>query len=91
MKQLVPIPDRFLDQLKKVKATGIGYQVVAIKLKDGRAFDQVAASDGHIIEVRGHGTIPFTPEEVESVVVNHKDWNFRRWSDAKQKAVINRD
>jgi hypothetical protein len=30
-----------------------------------------------VIQVRGHREVPFTPEEVASVDVNHKRWNFR--------------
>jgi len=29
----------------------MGYQVIAVELKDGRYFDQVVASEGCIIEV----------------------------------------
>ena len=61
----------------RAEETGIGYQVVGVKLKDGRHFDQVAISDGCIVEVRGHRNIPFAPEDVASLAVNHKDWNFR--------------
>jgi len=83
MKCLYPIPQACLDDLKRVGETGIGYQVVSVELKDGRFFDQVVASEGCIIEVRGHEAIPFAPEEVESVVINHKRWNFRDASDAR--------
>jgi hypothetical protein len=86
MKRLVPIPRRFDDQLKLAKETGIGYQIVSVELKDGRHFDQVTASEGCIIEVRGYREIPFAPEDVVSVKVNHKRWNFRDGSDARTKS-----
>lgn len=66
--------------------TGIGYQVVSVELKDGRCFDQVVVSEGCIIEVRGYNEIPFAPEEVAVVIVNHKRWNFREGSDARIKS-----
>jgi|SRR5215831_3550410 hypothetical protein len=75
---------------KEAEETGIGYQVVGIKLKDGRSFDQVAVSDGCIIEVRGHHNIPFAPEDVASLAINHKDWNFRDWSDAQRLVQVGR-
>ena|ERR1700730_18587984 len=81
MKRLIPIPSESIDQLKREKETGIGYQVVSVKLKDGRCFEQVVASEGCIIQVRGHKDVPFAPDEVESVRVNHKHWNFRDSSD----------
>jgi hypothetical protein len=77
MKRLVSIPRECLDYLKRDKETGIGYQVVSVNLKDGRCFDQVVASEGCIIQVRGYTEIPFAPEEVTSVSVNHRRWNFR--------------
>jgi hypothetical protein len=86
MKCLVPIPTGFVDQLKHAGETGTGYQVVAVQLKDGRLFDQVATSEGCIIEVRGCKEIPFEPQDVASVTVNHKRWNFRDRSDVRVKA-----
>jgi hypothetical protein len=85
MKNVVPIPSGFVDQLKRASETGIGYQVVSVQLKDGRHFDQVATSEGCIIEVRGFKEIPFAPEDVAAVNVNHKRWNFRDGSDARCK------
>lgn len=86
MKCLVPIPSGCVDHLTRVTETGIGYQIVSVELKDGRSFDQVVASEGCIIEVRGFKEIPFATEDVASVVVNHKRWNFRDGSDARSKS-----
>lgn len=86
MKRLVPIPSSFVDHLKRAGETGIGYQVVSVELKDGRKFDQVVTSEGCIIEVRGFNEIPFTPEDVASVSVNHKRWNFRSSSGVRARA-----
>jgi hypothetical protein len=46
--------------------------------------NQVIASEG-CIEVRGYRAIPFAPEARETVVVNHKRWNFRDGSDIRIK------
>ena len=86
MKRLVPLPSGCVDRLDRVTETGIGYHVVSVELKDGRFFDQVVASEGCIIEVRGYREIPFTPDDVASVRVNHKRWNFRDGSDARAKS-----
>jgi hypothetical protein len=86
MKRLVPIPSRFVDHLKRAEETGIGYQVVLVELIDGRSFDQVATSEGCIIEVRGYKEIPFASDDVALVSVNHKRWNFRDGSDARSKS-----
>jgi hypothetical protein len=86
MKKLVPVPGSFVEQLKEAKETGIGYHVVSVDLKDGRHFDQVATSEGHIIEVRGFKEIPFSQSDVAAMTVNHKRWNFRDSSDSREKS-----
>jgi hypothetical protein len=86
MKRLVPIPGRFVEHLRQARETGIGYQVVSVELKDGRFFDQVVTSECCIIQVRGHKEIPFAAEDVASVSVNHKHWNFREGSDTRSKS-----
>lgn len=77
MKHLVTIPNGWADYLRRQEPTGLGYQVVSVKLKDGRTFGQVIVSEGCVIQVRGHREVPFQPDEVASVQVNHRRWNFR--------------
>lgn len=85
MRCLVPIPRESVEQLKREKETGIGYHAVSVDLKDGRHFDQVVASEGCIIAVRGYESIPFGPDEIERVTVNHKRWNFQALSDVRRR------
>ena len=85
MKRLVPIPCGCAEHLNCAEETGIGYQVVSVELKDGRVFEQVAISEGCIIEVRGYVEIPFSPDDVAAVSINHKRWNFREQSDVRAK------
>jgi hypothetical protein len=77
MKRLIQFPLEFSTHLQEHKETGMGYHVVSVTLKSGKHFDQVVTSQGCVIQVRGHREVPFTPEEVASVDVNHKQWNFR--------------
>ena len=86
MKRLVPIPCGCAEHLKNAEETGIGYQVVSVQLKDERVFEQVVISEGCIIEVRGYKEIPFMPDEVVSVNLTHKLWNFRDQSDTRAKS-----
>jgi hypothetical protein len=60
--------------------------MVSVVLKDGRHFDQVVVSECCIIEVRGYKEIPFAPDDVAVVIVNHKRSNFRDASDARVKS-----
>jgi hypothetical protein len=75
---LTAIPRELAELLKRQGETGMGYQVVSVTLKNGKRFDQVVASEGFIIHVRGHKDVPFSSDEMASVDVNHKRWNFRQ-------------
>jgi hypothetical protein len=77
MKRLVPIPHEHASILKHHRETGMGYHVISVTLKNGKHFEQVLTSEGCVIQVRGHRDVPFSPEEVAVVDVNHKRWNFR--------------
>jgi hypothetical protein len=50
---------------------------VSVTLKSGKCFDHVVTSEGCVIQVRGHKDVPFAPDEVAAVNVNHQPWNFR--------------
>jgi hypothetical protein len=78
MKRLVPIPPESAEKLKREKQTRLGYQFVSVKLKDGRYFEPAVASEGCLIQIKGHKDIPFTEFEVDSVELSNKPWNFRR-------------
>src|SRR5215470_10976030 len=78
MKRMVPIPIESARRLKEEQGAGPGYHFVSISLKDGRNFEPAVASEGCIIQVKGYRNVPFAAEEVESVAVTAKRWNFRR-------------
>jgi hypothetical protein len=79
MKRLIPIPPECAKNLKSDAASSeLGYQFVSVKLKDGRVFEQAIESEGCIIQVKGHRSIPFTEQDLDSVTATDKSWNFRR-------------
>jgi len=80
MKRLVPIPLESAKRLEEEKEVGPGYHFVSVSLKDGRNFESAVASEGFIIQVKGYrdAGCPFAAEEVESVEVTEKGFNFRR-------------
>ncbi len=78
MKRLVQIPPETAKDLKNATQTGPGYQIVSVELVDGRTFDPAVVSEGHVIQVRGFREVPFAPEDVASVKLSHRRWNFRR-------------
>lgn len=73
------LPKAWSDYLHAKGETGMGYQVVAVTLRDGRRIDDVAIIESHIIgEVRGHEDIPFEPEDIVGVELTHRRWEFSR-------------
>jgi hypothetical protein len=85
MKRLVPIPPETARDLKKATQTGPGYQIVSVELTDGRTFDPAVVSEGHVIRVRGFNEVPFAPENIVSVKLSHRRWNFRRASPESER------
>jgi hypothetical protein len=84
---MVPIPTESAKRLRAEHEAGPGYHFVSIRLKDGRYFEPAVASEGCIIQVKGCKELPFTAEEVESVTVTGKGWNFRRKKQDRPKAA----
>jgi hypothetical protein len=78
MKYLIQIPPEVAKALKKAAQTGPGYQIASVQLTDGRTFDPAVVSEGHVIQVRGFAEVPFAPDDVASVELSRKRWNFRR-------------
>jgi hypothetical protein len=76
--ELVPIPSDSLERLKKDDLRDFGYQFVSVKLKDGRVFPQVVASEGCLIQVKGFREVPFAEADIESVDADADPWIFRR-------------
>lgn len=51
--------------------TGMGYQVVTVSLKDGRAIKNVVIVEGVITKVPGHPSAPFVESDIKDIVVTH--------------------
>ena len=83
------LPDHFSEQLVRERETGMGYQIVSVWLNDGRRFDQVVLTGGHVTQVRGYPEVPFEPLEVKRIKVTHKKWDFRgEREDFKARGLI---
>jgi hypothetical protein len=78
MKHLTQISPETARDLKNAAQTGPDYQIISVELTDGTTFDPAVVSEGHVIQVRGFREIPFAPEDVASVKLSHRRWNFRR-------------
>ena len=73
------LPAKWSKQLASLDETGMGYQVIAVTLADGRKIEDIAIVDSHVIaEVRGYDDIPFDPAEIVAFELTHTRWKFRR-------------
>ena len=68
---MLQLGDRWADVLARERESGMGYQVVTIRLKDGRRFAGVTVVGGVINRVAGAETIPFAEGDIERIVVTH--------------------
>ena len=58
--------------------TGMGYQIVTVKLRDGRKYKQTIIDSGYITRIRGLDHIPFTEDDIAEIIVTHDKWDFRK-------------
>ena len=68
---MLQLGDRWADVLARERESGMGYQVVTIRLKDGRQFAGVTVVGGVINRVAGAEAIPFAEGDIEDIVVTH--------------------
>ena len=68
---MLQLGDRWADVLARERESGMGYQVVTTRLKDGRQFAGVTVVGGVINRVAGSEAIPFAEGDIEDIVVTH--------------------
>ena len=49
----------------------MGYQVVTVRLADGRTFEGVTIVEGFITDVPGYAQIPFSEADIADLVISH--------------------
>ena len=75
---LKTLPENWSEYLVSKPETGMGYQVVAVTLKDGRRIEDVAVVQSSLIaEVRGYAEVPFEPNDIASLELTHRKWKFK--------------
>jgi hypothetical protein len=68
---MLELSNKWAKALASQRETGMGYQVVTIRLKDGRQFDGVTVVGGIITRIAGAGIIPFAEDDIADIVVTH--------------------
>ena len=69
--------ERWLQSLRAMPETGMGYHVVDIELKDGREFKQAVIDSGHLTRIRGLKQVPFSETDIADIRVTHDKWNWK--------------
>ena len=68
---MLELSNKWAPVLASQRETGMGYQVVTIRLKDGRQFAGVTVVGGVVNRVEGAQSIPFAEDDIEDIVVTH--------------------
>ena len=68
---MLKLSDKWAAVLAGQRETGMGYQVVTVRLKDGRQFAGVAVVGGSISRIAGTESVPFADDDIESILVTH--------------------
>ena len=76
MAKTVVLSKKWASYLSSLPETGMGYQVVAVVLKNGQKFERVVIDSGYITRVRGYGEIPFAETDIVEIRVTHDKWNW---------------
>jgi hypothetical protein len=63
------LSDKWAPVLLRQPETGMGYQIVTVRLCDGRQVDRVTVVGGIITNVDGDRNIPFTEDEIADITV----------------------
>ena len=69
-----PFSGPWLERVKALGETGMGYTVVSITLADGRIFPQVVIDSGLLMRVRGLPNVPFTESDIAIIKQNDAKW-----------------
>jgi hypothetical protein len=61
---------RLIQSLISQPESGMGFQVLTVKLRDGTKWHRVVATDGLLTSWSGHWEPPFKEEEISELVVS---------------------
>lgn len=73
---MLALSSKWARELAGKPETGMGYQVVSVILKDGRRFDRALVVGGYITKIKDIEGVPFTDEQIDTIVVTHDKWDF---------------
>ena len=65
------LDDRWAEVLASQPETGMGYQVVSMRLKDGRRIENVTIVGGYVSDLPDSTGRDFCSDDIEEIVVTH--------------------
>ncbi len=69
---MLKLSDKWGQILNDEAETGMGYQVVSVHLRDGRAFDGVVVIDSSMMKLNAHTSdVPFVDDDIADIVLTH--------------------
>ena len=66
---MLQLSDKWAPRLLAQAETGMGYQIVRVRLHDGREFEQATVVEGVITDIQGKKEIPFSENEIADLIV----------------------
>ncbi|MET0659680.1 MAG: hypothetical protein ABW110_16150 [Steroidobacteraceae bacterium] len=66
---MLQLSDKWAPRLLAQPETGMGYQIVRVRLHDGREFEQATVVEGVITDIQGKKEIPFSENEIADLIV----------------------
>ena len=70
------LSQKWVKYLLSQPETGMGYQVVSVRLTNGALFHQVVVDSGYLTRIRGLKGIPFTEKDIAEITVTHDKWSW---------------
>jgi hypothetical protein len=69
---------KWLQAVKALPESGMGYTVVRVTLLDGRIFEQaLIGNNGFLSRIRRLADIPFQEEDIAEIVPTHERWDWK--------------
>jgi hypothetical protein len=68
----------WMETVRHLPETGMGYTITSVTLKDGRKFDQVIMDSGWLARIRGLPSIPFGESDIAAIRATHDKWDWRK-------------
>jgi hypothetical protein len=68
---------KWMERVKALPETGMGYTIASVTLRDGRRFGQVVIDSGILSRVRGRPDIPFSEDDIAEITSTHERWDWK--------------